>query len=470
MTFVYDALEDVTVLSSLEKAVAAAAAPEEKAAAMQKYHEAFAVRSAAVSAAIAQHEQKSAADVAAAEKAADDAEAEVARLEAQLSEESTTSASAGALKTAPGKEYYTFLVARANLVSQLHVLRGSLQGIVASDSIKMPSRADEAAVTAVAWRTREAQLLKEASALEQQAVGLGAFAAADNSTNAVAALIRDVSDLQAAADSKLASYAAREAAVEDGIKEFESERKRLLVWCRQQKTNLDAMVEPDHVQEFCASLLSNFPTMEENFSVLLEVAEPLLPNADVQNALVETNEVWLNLQVSAYERLRHTLLEIHPKSKLEDEVREFSAYSRRAGEFLDEFSRLLSTPSDAESQSFVQPVVQAGEALRDRFPAHEGLASHLRDFSQRMECLRESYNSLRRAVFSRLTFLSSSVPALMTSMRRKEEYVARMKELKRWIDVKSQGESWKDIHQRVLAIRELIEKERQTLASEAKQA
>jgi hypothetical protein len=54
-------------------------------------------------------------------------------------------------------------------------------------------------------------------------------------------------------------------------------------------------------------------------------------------------------------------------------------------------------------------------------------------------------------------------------MRRKEEYVARMKELKRWIDVKSQGESWKDIHQRVLAIRELIEKERQTLTSETKE-
>ena len=332
----------------------------------------------------------------------------------------------------------------------------------------MPSRADETAVTSTPWRTREAQLLKEATQLEQQAVALGAFAATDNSTDVVASLIRDVSDLQAAADSKLASYAAKESAVEEGIKEFESERKRLLVWCRQQKTNLDAMVEPDHVQEFCASLLSNFPTMEENFSVLLEVAEPLLPNADVQNALVETNEVWLNLQVSAYERLRHTLLEIHPKSKLEDEVREFSAYSRRAGEFLDDFSRLLSTPSDAESQSFVQPVVQACEALRERFPAHEGLAAHLRDFSQRMECLRESYNSLRRAVFSRLTFLSSSVPALMTSMRRKEEYVARMKELKRWIDVKSQGESWKDIHQRVLAIRELIEKERQTLTSESK--
>jgi hypothetical protein len=362
MSSVYGALEDVSALSALEAEVTSAATPDAKAAAIQKYHDAFVARSAAVSAAIASHEQATAADVAAAEKAADSAEEEAARLEAQLAEADASPSSPGSLKSAPGKEYFSFLAARSNLVSQLNVLRCSLQGIVANESIKMPSHADEIAVTEVPWRSREAQLLKEATALEKQAQALGSFAAADNSTNSLAALIRDVADLQAAADSKLASHAAKDAAVEEGIKEFESERKRLLVWCRQQKTNLDAMVEPDHVQEFCASLLSNFPTMEENFSVLLEVAEPLLPNAEVQNALVETNEVWLNLQVSAYERLRHTLLEIHPKSKLEDEVREFSAYSRRAGEFLDEFSRLLSTPSDAESQSFVQPVVQAGES------------------------------------------------------------------------------------------------------------
>src|SRR5262249_27779565 len=153
-------------------------------------------------------------------------------------------------------------------------------------------------------------------------------------------------------------------------KEFETERKRLLLWCRQQKTNLDAMVEADHVQEFCASLLNNFPTMEENFTVLLEIAEPLLPSPAIQEARLEANEVWLNLQISAYERLRHTLLEIHPKSKLEDEVREFSGYSTAVSEFFAEFTRLLATPSDAESQQFVRPVVEQCNVLKEQFAAH----------------------------------------------------------------------------------------------------
>ena len=57
---VYDVLEDVSALSVIENAVANATDSSEKAAAIQKYHEAFAARSSAVSAAIAQHEQKAA--------------------------------------------------------------------------------------------------------------------------------------------------------------------------------------------------------------------------------------------------------------------------------------------------------------------------------------------------------------------------------------------------------------------------
>eukprot|EP00658_Telonema_sp_P-2_P025471 TRINITY_DN20260_c0_g1_i1.p1 TRINITY_DN20260_c0_g1~~TRINITY_DN20260_c0_g1_i1.p1 ORF type:complete len:172 (-),score=75.28 TRINITY_DN20260_c0_g1_i1:399-914(-) len=152
-----------------------------------------------------------------------------------------------------------------------------------------------------------------------------------------------------------------------------------------------------------------------------------------------------------------------PKSKLEDEVREFSSFSTRVGEFLETFSDLLAGPSDPESQQYVQPVVEQCEAIREEYGMHATLTKQLHDFSTRMESLRESYTNLRRAVLSRLTFLTSAVPALTASMRRKEEYVARLKDLKKWVEVKSQGETWKDINSRIQSIKSLIEREQQTL-------
>lgn len=471
MTAPTQRLSDMSTLKAFQQDINSAPSDEVRMRALKNFHEAFVARSTAIRESIETHEKKQTQLLDSAQREAKAAEDEVAALEAELRAlESSSAAERTSLAACPGKAYRQFLMKRADLHSQLKVVRDVLNGVVAGSAMKMQDSSDVDFASSDTFRAKERALRSNIDALRQDATTLSrqfAFAS-EVDLSSVEQELEEVRALGVAAAESLNVHNQKTTALKEGIQEFDKERKRLLLWCRQQKTNLDAMTEPEHVQEFCASLLNNFPTMEENFNVLLEVAEPLLPNIDVQNALIETNEVWFHLQVSAYERLRHTILEIHPKSKLEDEVREFNTYSKRVGEFLETFLQLLSSPTDPESQTYVRPLLEQCESLQALYPAHQGLGGQLREFAQRMEATRESYASLRRAVLSRLTFLASSAPALSTSMHRKEEYVARMKDLKKWVEVKSQGESWKDIHQRVLAIRELIEKEQAALLQEKK--
>jgi hypothetical protein len=226
------------------------------------------------------------------------------------------------------------------------------------------------------------------------------------------------------------------------------------------KTDLEALSEPDHIQKFCSALETNYPTMEENFDTLCEMGKGLLPNALVEKTMIECNEVWLNLQIFAHEVLQHTLLEIHARSKLEDEVRAFSGYSTRLNGLLKEVKDMLSLPQDEESKEVVRGVVQQTEQLQRDFTPHLLLADHLRDFSLRMECIRDNYSNLRRTVFGRLTFLSQQqLPLLNTSHRRREEYMSRMKDLKTWVEKKDLGESCSDIYSRVVKLKNLIDEE-----------
>lgn len=463
-------LSDLSALKSFHQDVEAASNEEEKLRALKSFHEAFAARSTAVREALDLHTAEQSQMLQTAQNEAADAERNVAELEAELAALNSGVERDATLSQVTGKAYKQFLVKRADLCAQLRVVRDVLAGVASGGALKMQDEADIQFSEGESFRKKEQMLRSNVEALQASATHLSRelVSVNDVSLTELEEQLDEIANLGLVASNSIHAHRQKREATQDGIQEFEAERKRLLTWCRQQKTNLDAMTEPEHVQEFCASLLGNFPTMEENFNVLLEVAEPLLPNIDVQNGLIETNEVWFHLQVSAFERLRQVLLEIHPKSKLEDEVREFSNFSRRIRDFLHEFSNLLSAPSDPESQSYVRPVVEQCEALILNLPAHEGLVGQLRLFSQRMEAARESYQSFRRAVLARLTFLSSSAPALTASMHRKEEYISRMKDLKKWIDVKSQGESWRDIHQRVIAIRDLIEKEQAALFAEKK--
>lgn len=459
--------EQVQLQAALEK-LTAATTDEAKEAALKEYHDVFVARTKNIELVLT---DKAVADSAATATTAEDearrAEEEADALQKQLDAlETGSSSGAATIRATPAKPYLDFLVARAELDASVTVLRNKMKAIVAETAFKMHDARGEPQSLVDGWSKTAEELGKKLLEVTAAAAAmtLTKDIAKDVDVMATAASWKATAEMVPIVNQKVADDRSSRDSTDEAIRSFEHERQRLLLWCRQQKTNLDAIVEPDQIQEFCASLLANFPSMDDNIAVLLEIAEPLLPNPDVQQALLEVNEVWLNLQISAYERLRHTLLEIHPKSRLEDEVRAFANYSTRANDFLNEFSKLLSQPSDAESQSAVKSVVDDCGRLREQFAAHAKLADHLRDFALRMECFRDSYNNLRRAVFGRLTFLSSNLPSLATSMKRKEEYVARMKDLKKWVEVKSQGESWADIHQRVLRIRDLIEEEQRLLA------
>lgn len=435
-----------------------ATSDKEKEAAYEEYARAFQRRNVAIEEALSHAIDPDT-------RQAHDLEAELLSLEAEeLTSRSEANTTIATTKAAP---YMAFMALRSKITGHLLVAESTLLSIT---SDQKHSDVDGLFATEQQWTPFALGIDKDLTTLAAHQVAIErSVVCADLDVESVRDRWTQIShELLPAARLAIQRVSEERAQTKDERDDLENERSRLLVWCRQQKTNLDAVTEHDHVQEFCASLLGNVPSMEENFTVLLERAEPLLSDTDVQKSLLEANEVWLNLQVSAYERLRHTLLEIHPKSKLEDEVREFSGYSAKIGLFFDHFAQLLSSPSDDESQKFVKPVLEECDKLRADFSSHSQLSNGMLEFSQRMECLRESYASLRRAVLSRLTFLASSVPALATSMRRKEEYVARMKDLKKWIEIKNQGESWKDIHQRVLSIKSLIETEQAALAETVK--
>ena len=234
------------------------------------------------------------------------------------------------------------------------------------------------------------------------------------------------------------------------LEKFMKDDAKLLQWCRQERTNMEAQTEPHHVQEFCASLIQNIETMEENFAHLGDTGEALLPNKMVERALVEVNEVWLNLQINAYERQRHIMLEIHEKLKLENEVRAFSNFSTKLKKFLEETIRVLEIPDDIDSKQVVAPVLKQCRQLLSEFAPHALLSDHLSDFSLRMERIRDNYNVLRKTVFSKLTFLSTDRRTVdEVSSQRREEYVSKINEIKAWLKAHSDGESWESIHSKV---------------------
>ena len=457
--------------AKLEDALTAhrnAATPEAKLAALKSYDEAFTSRNAKIAAGMDGlvteiKECMSAADKKEAE--AKLAEDEVAQLQAELDALKKEFGDAP-VKTVPGTPYADFMQSRADLAAQLHVMQATVMSALNGRRLKMKNN-DEAQKLSSSWSTTRSKLNEDITKMTEKTEGLtkeSPYVAKDVSTQVLKAGLQKLDEHVPSLQSRLSEEASKQQAYDESLKSFESERRRLLVWSRQQKTNLDAMVEPDHVQEFCASLLNNFPAMEENFTVLLEVAESLLPNVNVENALLEVNEVWLNLQVTACDRLRHTLLEIHPRSKLEDEVRAFSNFSQRAKEFLKEFATLLSTPTDAKSEQLVKPLLEQCKTLEADFVPYAELSQHLQEFALRMECLRDNNTNLQRAVLGRLTFLSHpSTTCVTTSSRRKEEYLERIKDLKRWIDVKSQGETWADIHARIVKIQTIVDEERKNL-------
>jgi len=237
--------------------------------------------------------------------------------------------------------------------------------------------------------------------------------------------------------------------------EFQADHAKLMQWCRQQVATLRGMTANEEIQEFCASFHSNTQVMEANFLVLLEMSEALLPNATVEKQLCDVAEVWLSLEMFAFDKLRSTLLDLHSRSGLDNETRSWPAYSRKLKTFLGDAERLL-LASDEASRQVVAPLLDSIRQLQADHDAHLLIVEHLADFGLREECIRDHYNSIHKSIFSKLTLLTQSFPGLFTYAR-KQEYTDRMAELGDWIECKSQSAPWKEMLARVDRMRRLIE-------------
>eukprot|EP01062_Namystynia_karyoxenos_P030294 TRINITY_DN22646_c0_g1_i1.p1 TRINITY_DN22646_c0_g1~~TRINITY_DN22646_c0_g1_i1.p1 ORF type:complete len:572 (+),score=257.51 TRINITY_DN22646_c0_g1_i1:93-1808(+) len=275
-------------------------------------------------------------------------------------------------------------------------------------------------------------------------------------------LAANVDALAVAWRKRLASAMASMESEKNAVTKFLQDDAKLLQWCRQERTNLEALAEPHHVQEFCASLIQNIGTMDDNFNHLADMGEALLPNRDVAKALIEVNEVWLNLQLYAYERQRHIMIEIHARSKLEDEVRAFSSFSTRLDKWFsgstNSVKETLELPQDEESKSVVREPLEMCRQLKREFEPFRSLCDHLQEFSARMESIRDNYMTLRRSVFGKLTFLASDRRAIKdASEQRRREFDEKVRDLKEWVRHHSGAESWADLHTKVQALRDRLE-------------
>ncbi|GET93261.1 hypothetical protein, conserved [Leishmania tarentolae] len=258
------------------------------------------------------------------------------------------------------------------------------------------------------------------------------------------------------------------------LKVFYAECAKLTGWCRQQLTNLEAMQEPDHVQEYCAKLVDNYPTMSNNFAVLFNsvqeyVQANLMP---VHKALLEAEEVWFYLQVSALERLSKTLFEIHPKSPLDVEVEKYSSYPEHAAKFLQDLERYLAARRSqqselAELESAYKDCQEVRQMLLGEFAE---LPNEVRAFAKRAQSLRLGYQCFREALLQRLTYISPAASTVIESKRRQEEFENCVRELRSWAAEASHGESWRDIYSKIVEIKQMIKSEQALLEGKRERA
>ncbi|KPI87751.1 hypothetical protein ABL78_3160 [Leptomonas seymouri] len=283
------------------------------------------------------------------------------------------------------------------------------------------------------------------------------------------ALYCEVKELGAEAVARVREGESMRADRDEKLKSFYAECTKLTTWCRQQLVNLEAMQEPDHVQEYCATLVENYPTMSSNFAVLLDsVREFVQANiVPVHKALLETEEVWLYLQVSTLERLSKTLYEIHPKSPLDVEVAKYANYPERAAKFLQDLDRFLHAQRNGQVGADDFDALQRGcDDVRTILTGEfAGLSKDVHSFAQRANTLRQGYQCFREAILSRLTYISPAANIVVESKRRQDEFEDCVRELKAWAAEASRGESWRDIYSKISEIKSLIKSEQDAVAN-----
>eukprot|EP01062_Namystynia_karyoxenos_P022327 TRINITY_DN1854_c1_g3_i2.p2 TRINITY_DN1854_c1_g3~~TRINITY_DN1854_c1_g3_i2.p2 ORF type:complete len:572 (+),score=243.88 TRINITY_DN1854_c1_g3_i2:71-1717(+) len=259
---------------------------------------------------------------------------------------------------------------------------------------------------------------------------------------------------------------------ERNIDDFMANQRKLVEWCAEQRKKLDAHLQGEgtpadvrkNVYEFCQSLQSRIPFMEENFAVLAGMGEDLVPGPKariVEHALVDATSEWLKLQVFAYEKMRDTLLAEHKDSGLKEECTAFSNWAgQRVKSFLDNAEELLRTPVDDDSKTIVRPALDTCKSLQHDFPPHQLIVDHLSDFEVRMDLIHDHYEKLKRTMLSRLTFLCLKLGAFHSTFKGKDEYEERMMNISSWVETKdSNVVAWEEVAARLEEVKKVIEKE-----------
>lgn len=312
------------------------------------------------------------------------------------------------------------------------------------------------------WRAMEAQILRSLADTKEKA----GQQSPPVSVAAEEKLLTEVRSLAAEAIKHVGEGNQDRQKRDDQLKCFYSECEKLTVWCRQQLANLDAMLEPDHVQEYCSTLVDNYATMSSNFSVLVDSVEEYVKanHLPVRRALVEVNQLWYYVLTSTLERLTRTLLEIHPTSSLEEEVAKYAQHPKCVVDIVRSLKTLLESGGPSLSAA-AESLLSECDAL---LPAATALESSLvREhmlFSERRRAVKEGYAGFRESLLARLTYISSPADVVMNSKRRQEEFDECVRDLKTWASAAAHGESWRDLYSQIVDIKRLIQHELKALS------
>lgn len=385
---------------------------------------------------------------AAAEARKSAAQKRTAELAGRTGDAGSASASSG---VAP---FGAYIRAKATLYDGLRLRLETLEKAAGYDVADLRfATVDAAFAFLTGWPAYSEEAHSSLAALELQGRALGIPSSDLSEVQAVLAAVIKVLDTHGP---RLAREQVRRTHYDAKVASLLASQAKLLQWCRQQRATLEGLKDADHIQEFCASFRDNVGTMETNFMVIMEMSEDLVPNVDVERALIEATEVWLALEVLAYERLRSTLLDVHHRSGLENACKLWSEFGARLKTFLHDAERLLDMPTDDESRELTKPVLDRCRQLINDHGLHAVIADHLSDFSLREECIKDHYSAIRRTIFSKLSLVTQSFQG-QYSYPRKQEYSDRLAELNNWVEVKSKSDAWKELLGRVERMRELIE-------------
>lgn len=312
------------------------------------------------------------------------------------------------------------------------------------------------------WATFDSALDKRIADLSVAAESEPSIKAGDiNPLPDLEALVEAVRDLHATVSGPLIREISRRNNHAANVQQLRESQSQLMLWCRQQRSTMEGLTEAGQIQEYTNSFQSNITVMETNFLVLMELAEPLLPNKEVNAMLEEVIEVWLSLQVFAFEKLTATLMAQHEASGIEADLSRWLEHEGNIVLFLNKAREVLTMPVDDESREVTQPILDQCEKLLADVESFNIIASHLSSFTLREANLKEYYDAIRRTIFSKLT-ISTQVYNGQYAFPKKQSYMDRLAELNDWVDCKSQNSAWKQLLQRVDNMKGLIEENKAT--------